>query len=114
MDYASKVKATRDAQLSVQAALSEIPGVDYVYHPAKRNGVISIFNAGTNEYDKEAILNIFWDNDADEPGYVLISYPHSDVPFKTKKEKLDTNRDGTIQIQEIISIAKRLYRLLNT
>ena len=114
MDYASKVKAARDAQLNVQSALSKIDGVDYTYFPAKRNGVVSIFNAETNEYDKEAILNIFWDNEADEPGYVLISYPHSDVPFKTKKEKLDTNRDGTIQIGEIINIAKRLYRLLNT
>ena len=114
MDYASKVKATRDAQLNVEAALSKIDGVDYVYSPSKRNGVVSIFNFGTNKYDKEAILNIFWDNDADEPGYVLISYPHSDVPFRTKKEKLDTNRDGTIQIQEIVSIATRLYRQLNT
>ena len=113
MDYSQKAQAVLDAVEQVQLALANIPGITYEYYPSKRKGIVSVLNTGTMEMDKEAVLNIFWDQTSDKVYYTLHSYPNSNVPFESIRAEIDYDEDGVIEISDIISIALELFGALN-
>ena len=113
MDYSQKAQAVLNAVEQVQMALGDIPGIDYDYFPLKRKGIVSVLNTGTMAFDKEAILNIFWDQTSDKVFYTLHSYPNSNVPFESIRAELDYDEDGVIEIEDIIGIALELFGKLN-
>ena len=113
MNYADKVSSVSAAYGTVQVALNNIPGVKFRFMSNSRVGLVSIFNQNTMEWDREALLNIFWDADKESPVYSLSTYPHSNVPFQSRSGNLDYDEDGAIEISDIVSIASELFGKLN-
>ena len=111
--YHEKTQAVRDAYDKVEIALSLVEGVKYEYMKKQRIGLISIFNVSAMEWDKEAILNIYWDASHEEPFFTLVSYPNSNVPFKSRQQRIDVDEDGDIDIQDIVAIATDFFAQLN-
>ena len=113
MDYASKVAAVTSAYQVVESALNILPGIKYDQMKNRNIAVISVWNTTTNQFDKEALLNIYWHADNYAPAYTLSTYPHSNVPFDVKKGLLDFDQDGVIEIEDIVVIAADLFGKLN-
>ena len=113
MNYADKVSSVSQAYGTVQVALNNIPGVKFRFMSNSRVGLVSIYNVNTHGWDREALLNIFWDADHESPVYSLSTYPHSNVPFQARGGNLDYDEDGTIEIEDIVAIASELFGKLN-
>ena len=111
--YSNKVQSVLNAYELVGITLENIPGIKCYYLPSKRRCHIEVWNDITNQWDKEAILNIYWSGDKDEVWFGLVNWPNSNVPFTSIKEKIDYDDDGIIEVTDIIAIATELFGLLN-
>ena len=113
MDYSGKAQSVMSAVNKLSVALSQVPGIDYAYNANKRIGVISVFNTSTGEWDKEAVVNIYWDQTSNKVFYTLHNWPNSNVPFESMKDELDYDKDGVIEIEDILAITMDLFGKLN-
>ena len=110
MSYASKKQVVRDVHQKVFAGLDLIPMVQYREN-YRGLGFISILDDTTNQFNDEAILNVFIKDD--EVMYRVTNYPNSDIPFAPREAKVDYDEDGIVEVSDVIAIAVELYGKLN-
>ena len=113
MLYSDKMESVVFAYETVLQVLSGSNGFRAIYLPEKKVCHIEVLDTKRETWNKEAILNIYWEAKADKVWFTLTNWPHSNVPFKTIKHRLDHDEDGTIAIEDIVNLSSQLFGQLN-
>ena len=108
--YHEKLNQVKETYDKIEVALAIVADTKFEYDDDKNHVVISIFNEDKLVYTKEAILNVYWNMARDELYFKLVSYPNSDVPFRTRQGKIDIDEDGMVTRADFLDIAENLIK----